>query len=185
MGAHSPMTKPFSLAMFVGAMLVLSVEAWSQDQPAPPLPLTVGSTIRLQAPTIVQGRLQGRVMEVDDESLLISQEDRLPVRVSRQAITRLEVRTGRHRQTLTGMCIGAGIGALLGVTFPCIAMVGCDQRNGGAAALADGLGGAAWGAGIGALIRRDHWSAVPPVQLRMTLVPTPGRGVGLSVSMSF
>jgi len=166
-------------------MLLMAGAARSQEGPTMFSPITVGSRIRLLAPTAVTGRIEGMVVQLNGSSLLVAGNDRTPVSVSRQAITQLEVSTGRHRQTLKGMCIGAGLGALFGVANPCIAMVGCDERNRGEAALIYGLSGAAWGAGIGALIKRDRWSAVPLDQLRLTLVPTPGRGVSGSVSLSF
>jgi hypothetical protein len=53
-------------------------------------------------------------MGMDEQSLLVSSDDHIPLRVSRQAITRLDVSTGRHRRVLKGMMIGGGIGALFG-----------------------------------------------------------------------
>src|SRR5512146_1142520 len=95
-------------------LFVLSAEAWSQEQPASPLPVTVGSRIRLQAPTVVTGRIEGMVVHLDGKSLLVGGNERTPVSVPRQAITQLEISTGRHGHALLGMGIGAAIGAGLG-----------------------------------------------------------------------
>lgn len=132
-------------------------------------------------------------MEMDDKSLLVSADDRIPVRVSRQAITRLEVSTGRHRRALKGMFIGAGIGAaLIGPAYHSDAkssncdnaLFPCTTSLAGAEAFGI-LVGATYGAGIGALIESDWWSAVPLEHVRVSLAPTRGRGVVLSLSVGF
>jgi hypothetical protein len=148
----------------------------------------VGSRIRLQAPTVVTERIEGTVIRVDAESLLVGGNDRAPVSVPRQAITRLEVSTGRHGHALLGMGIGAAIGAGLGAAWGstgCLPAVGCGKSYSGAAALGGALGGGLWGAGIGALIKTDHWSAVPLAPVRVSLgLPRRG-GFRLSLSVAF
>jgi hypothetical protein len=175
----------FLVCFTMTCAFVAASGAFPQEESRASPSITVGSRIRLLAPAVVTGRIEGMVIQLDGKSLLVGGEDRTPVSVSREAITQLEVSTGRHRQTLKGMCIGAGIGALLGFATGCVPMVGCDERNRGGAALIYALPGALYGAGIGALIKRDRWSAVPLDRLRVTLVPTRGRGLGLSLSMSF
>jgi hypothetical protein len=55
-------------------------------------------------------------------------------------------------------------------------------RNGATAILASTL---LYGAGIGALIKRDRWREVPLERVRVSLAKTRGRGVALSLSVPF
>lgn len=180
-----PWTISSSLAAVAYLSFIFAADVWSQEQQASPLPVIVGSRIRLLAPTVVTGRIEGVLIHLDEQALLVGGADRPPTSVPRQAIERLEVKTGRRGHKLMGMLIGAGAGALLGIANPCVAMVGCDPRNTGGAALIDGLAGAGWGAGIGALIRTDRWSTVPPESVRVRLGPARGGGVRLSMSVGF
>jgi hypothetical protein len=165
--------------------LLLPGAAWSEEEPKAETAITPGSRIRLSAPTVAVERIEGTVIQMDQTSVSISAGDRASVSVPRESITRLEVNTGRHRQTKAGALTGAVIGAALGAAHPCFAMVGCDEQNAGAAALIYGLTGAGYGAIVGALIKVDRWTALPLDRVRVTPVATPGRGVGLSVSFSF
>lgn len=148
----------------------------------------VGSKVRLLAPGALQGRLQGIVSEMDEKTLVVLQDNR-PVRVSRGAVTRLEVSTGTHRKTVKGMIIGAAIGAALFATEePSDSCEGavtiCYTSRAGAMAWG-AVGGAAWGAGIGALIKKDRWSPVALERVQLTLGPVRGGGVALGVSVAF
>lgn len=175
-------------AMLLASALFMPVEARSQELPEAAI-VTVGSKVRILAPTLVRGRLEGMVLEVDDDSLLVGSDDRSPIRFSRQAITRLEVRTGRHRRALKGAIIGAGIGvATLGLAAAMYHGDGGGSSDAKSTAALFGqfaLGGAAWGAGIGALIKTDRWSPVPLDRVHVGLGPTRGRGAALSVSVGF
>jgi hypothetical protein len=173
------------VAAILASTLVLPVEARTQGPAAGLSPVVVGSRVRIVAPTTVK-RIEGIVAAMDDASLLVSTDDHVPVRVQRQAITRLEVSTGRHRRTLKGLIIGVGIGAGLGAVTP--RDFGClgscpDQKLEVVGGLM--LVGAFYGAGIGALIKRDRWREVPLDRLRVGLTQTRGRGVGLSLSVQF
>ena len=178
------------VAAALASLLLLPGEAGSQTQPEGISPVTLGSKVRLWAPTVVKGRLEGTVVESDEKSLVVGRDDRMPVRVSRQSITQLQLNTGRQRKALKGMLIGAGIGAaLFQVTVSdngnCQnAITVCTTSRGQAAGLGLAVG-AAWGAGIGALIKRDRWSTVPLERVALSLGPTRGRGMGLSVSVGF
>jgi hypothetical protein len=174
-------------ASVVGAMFLLPAAVWPEERPGTNLPVTVGSRVRLVAPSLLKGRIEGLVMEMDEKSLLVSSDDRLPVKVFREAITCLEVSTGRHRKTLKGMVIGGSIGALLGISFKsdnCDNAVSiCSESLGGAMAFG-AVGGAGWGAIIGSLIKHDTWNEVPIDRVRVSLIPTRGRGVALSLSVA-
>jgi hypothetical protein len=72
MSAHLPASRRWCLAVVVGSTFIASAAAWSRELPASSLAVAVGSRVRLLAPTIVAGRLQGLVVEKDEESLLVS-----------------------------------------------------------------------------------------------------------------
>jgi hypothetical protein len=176
------------------ALLIVSLlcpgAARPEEQRATTTAVIVGSRIRFQAPAVVQGRVQGTVMSMDDRSLLISTENQTPLRVSRGDIAQLEVAVGRRRNTRKGLIIGALAGAVfVGLvaavpkdsfcppgdldTQTCL-----DTRS---TFLALGLPVAAlYGAGIGALIKSDRWSPVPidKLQVGVGLRARPRSGTG-------
>jgi hypothetical protein len=176
-----------TLTLAIVSTFLVASEARAAEEPGAS-PVTVGTKVRILAPTVVAGRVEGTVAEMDAKSLLISVDNGTPVRVSRQAITQLEVSTGRHRKALKGMIIGAGIGAVvfqLNVSNNCQNSIGSCTTSHAAAAGVGALAGGAWGAGIGALFSGDRWSAVPLERVRVSLAPTPGRGVALALSVGF
>jgi hypothetical protein len=185
MEAHRTKSARFLWPVVVVSALLLPGAAWSEEEPKAEAAIAPGSKVRLLAPTVATQQIQGIVVQMDRTSLLISAGDRPPVSVPRESITGLEVNTGRDQLTKAGALTGAVIGAALGAVNPCVAMVGCDERNAGTAAVMYGLAGASAGAIIGALIKVDHWTAVPLNRVRVIPVATPGRGVGLSVSFTF
>jgi hypothetical protein len=128
------------------------------------------------------------VMEMDESSLLVSADGRASVRVERQAITRLDISTGRHRRALRGMVIGASLGAAWGVLLTpdsCdTAVFVCTTSPVGSGAMA-AVGGAIYGAGIGALFKTDSWTRVPLESVRLGVAPVRGRGVRLSLSVGW
>jgi hypothetical protein len=132
--------------------------AWAQSSPA--YPVVVGSRIRIEVPTVLEGRFEGTVKEIDEQSLLIELENRPVIRVPRQAITQLDVSLGRRRQFRKGAMIGAGIGVLVifGLNGEGIEESGVTKFEYIAVGL---IPGAIWGAGIGALVKAERWAAVP------------------------
>jgi len=174
-----------SVAVLV-AMLLIPAEARSQEL-AETTAVTVGTRVRILAPSLTGKRIEGMVLETTESALLIGVNDRVPLKVSRQAITQLEVSLGQHRQVLKGAIIGAGIGvalfALTGASYQ-----GDEPNTSGDWAHFIGVGlagGAIWGVGIGALVKGDRWSPVPLEHVHVSLGPTRGHGVGASVSLRF
>jgi hypothetical protein len=155
----------------------------AQDGSEASLPLVVGDKVRVLAPTVARGRIQGKVIQTDKVSLVIGGEGRTRVSLPRDSITQLDVLIGRHRQTLPGLWIGAGIGAVLWGTHPCV-NEGCASGFSGEFALYGAVSGGFWGAVVGSLVKRDHWRAVPLNRLNMMLMPMDRGGVGVSVSIS-
>jgi hypothetical protein len=153
------------------------------DEPIDGLaPLVVGSRVRLQAPSVVAGRVEGLVLAIDDDALVVGSDHAAAVRVPRDAVARLEVSTGRRGHALQGMAIGGAIG---GAAFGVIdqqeycaeyydPLEKCPSR---AEMVGIGVfGGAAWGLLIGHLTKGDRWSKVPAERLRIGLAPTRTRG---------
>lgn len=180
----------------VGLAVTLVLPGWAHSEE--PLrsgrSFAVGSKVRFQAPSVIQGSVQGRVMETDAETIVVLTESERPFSVSRQDITQLETSTGRRgharKGLLIGAAVGAGIGAAAGATdsqFGCFESCPSQTR---AEAVAYGLlvgavGGAVCGAGVGALVKSERWSPVPLQQVRVSLGPTRGRGVRLSMSVGW
>jgi hypothetical protein len=190
-----------SLGMVRSSLAVLTVStlfpgtARSEEQPGALGPIVVGSKVRFQAPTASQGPVQGTVMEMDSSSLLISTEKQRPFRVSRQAITQLEVAVGRRRNARKGLIIGTVAGAVLvglvaGIPrdsfCPPAAPDPQSCRDTRKLFLTTGLPLVALeGAGVGALIKSDRWSSVPVAKVQMSLAPICGPGLGLALSLRF
>jgi len=187
------MIHPSLVVLIVAALF--PGEARSAEQPESAGAIVAGSKVRFRAPAVSQRRVQGRVTEMDDSSLLISTENEKPFRVSRQAITQLEVAVARRGNARKGLIIGAVAGAVfVGLVAAVPAEAACptallgdpqclESRD---LLLAAGLPVLALGgAGIGALIKSDRWAAVPLTKVHMTLAPTRGRSVGLTLSLRF
>ena len=163
------------------------------DEPTSGLgPVVVGSRVRLQAPSVMEGYVEGLVLGVDDGALLIGSDHAPPVRVPHDAVARLEVSTGRRGHALQGMAIGGAVGgAVFGVINAeeyCAEYYAtsttCPSR---AEMVGIGVfGGAAWGLLIGHLVKGDRWSKVPAERLRIGLAPTRTRGSwGAKVSLGW
>jgi hypothetical protein len=181
------------------AALLLAREARPQETRTSSL-IVPGSKIRILAPTIVRGPLAGTVLQLDDESILISTDTGSALRVSRRALTQVEVGMGRRGNPKQGAFIGAAIGAVFGAVVggsdtpegPCLydSTRICPATK-GSAGKAVGLGaamgvvGAGWGALIGHLHKHDVWAPVPLDAMRVSVAPAPGRGVGLTLSVSW
>ncbi len=164
-----------SFAFFM-ALALVQADRLHAEEPGFSVESLVGTKVRLQAPTVARRPIEGTVMEIEGQSLLVSSGG-IAVTVPRQAIERLEVSTGRRSQWLKGMAMGAVIGGSFG------AYCGdCDQAVSHAAGL---LGGAVGGMLIGGLVHGDRWSTVPVEGLRVSLSPARERGVGLSLSVSW
>jgi hypothetical protein len=125
------------------------------------------------------------ISEMDEDSLIIAKGDDR-VRVPRQAITQVEASTGKRRRTRIGMVIGAGIGAVGFSQYiyeSCLS--DCGNRWDAEYILAGAGVGALFGAGIGALLKTDRWSPVPLDQVRISVYPIRGRGVGAVLTVAF
>ena len=173
------------LVVSILALIAANVSAHGEvNEPGTLSPITVGSKVRLRAPTVVGDRIQGIVLQTDERYLVVRGSDAAPLRVPRDAITRLEIITGRHGNAMKGMWIGAGLGALAWGINPCV-NEGCTEGFSVEFAVYGALLGGMTGAGIGALIKSDRWSEVPLDRVWVGVAPVRGHGAALSVSVGF
>jgi len=134
--------------------------------------LQPGARVRIQAPGIVAGRYTGTVLARTADTLSVGSPNTAPVRIPIDRITSAEVSRGSSRglgalQGLKwGIPIGLGIGVLTAASSDnpddiyCSGFDNCGRSDSSykTELIASGiLGGAIWGAGIGALVGRERW----------------------------
>jgi hypothetical protein len=129
--------------------------------------LQPGARVRIQAPGIVAGRFAGTVLTRTADTLVIGAPNATPVRVPIDRISSAEVSRGSSRSlgALRGVEWGAPIGLVLGLAAAatttsadyCFDCTSHDNSYRTGLITEGVLGGALWGAGIGALIGRERW----------------------------
>jgi hypothetical protein len=150
-------------------VLTTNIEAQQWNRERIESVISVGTRIRLNSVKV--GQFTGFVAAIDDTSLTIFQEDRSPLKVELNSINELEISLGKTSHVIEGLIIGSGIGLILGLVVPVdpnATQKEIESYNGSFArtreeAIGLGLiGGAAWGALIGWLIKSDEWSHIHP-----------------------
>ncbi len=131
-----------------------------------------GSRVRIQAPGIVAGRYVGTVLSRSSDTLVLGSTNAAPVQVPISRITSAEVSRGSSRGlgAVQGLKWGVPIGLALGVIAAagsdnpdnvyCSGFDNCGQSDAAFRArviTAGVIGGAFWGAAIGALVGRERW----------------------------
>jgi hypothetical protein len=189
------------LAAVLGA---LATDVLAQAPPAPPaLELPAGATVRIRTQAAPDDWMKGVLASADSETIAFVPEGAPPLgpnqlRLPRGTVTRLEIVTGRKRQWLPGLVLGAALGVAMGFAID-VDPVRCEFDDnyscsrGEAVALMGGTM-AALGTGIGSLVRKDVWTPVgldalgpPPARLTSSgvgLRVVPG-GLGIDVSVRF
>ena len=130
--------------------------------------LDPGSRVRVTTP---QGRIEGLLVSRDADQLTVAGSDGTPRSIPRWSIRDVRVASGRRSNTLLGLGIGAAVGAAGGLALvatteackPAPGFTRCEldpQAFAGAGAVILVIGGAALGAGIGALTHRTRWDRV-------------------------
>jgi hypothetical protein len=164
------------------ALLAASTASAQGDELQP------GARVRISAPGIVADRYEGTLLSRSGDTLVIGSQNALPVRVPSSRISSLELSRGKSRAdgAVAGMKWGvpimAGFGLLLAAADP---NAGCSTctRDGPSGSEIVGyfvLSGAAYGAGIGALIGKERWERFE-VGARTSLEVRNGRfSLGLS-----
>lgn len=193
-------TRPLAVVLLV----LVAGEAVAQEIPPPPaLQLPLGTPVRLRTLASPDGWVQGALAGADTGTIALVPEEAPPLganqlRLPSDSVTRLEVLTGKKKQWLPGLVIGAAAGLAMGFSEP-VDPVGCelDQNtfcNRGAAVAAMTATSALLGALVGSLIKRDVWTPValdtlgPPAvrstQIRLGLRAVPS-GMAAALSVSF
>jgi len=180
-------------------LALLACGALAQDESQPPaLKLPVGGRVRIRTQAAPGDWIKGTLASADSGSIALVPEGAPPLgpnelRLPREAVTRLELVTGKKRQWLRGLVIGAALGVAMGLAID-VDPVRCEFDDNYACSRGEALGlmggtlGAV-GAGIGALVRSDVWTpvgldALGPPPVRVTLAEGPG-GLALGVSVRF
>jgi hypothetical protein len=147
--------------------------------PAPSV-LGVGSRVRVSAPSVFDGRVQGLVVSTDAENLTLAVSDGPLVTLPRNAITRLDVFLGHRRRPGRGALFGSLAGMALLAAAP-VDPGNCGPSSAsfcsrGEAVAAGALTGALVGFVIGAVHPADRWGIIPLDGWRIAVRATPRGG---------
>lgn len=157
--AFSPLLRLLFAAFFV-AVFVSDAEGQTS---------VLDDGTRVSITTISAKKIQGRVKSVDTDSLhLYSGEHGGLLTVANSDIT--IIRVSRGRSAWAGAMRGAAWGAAVGVGIAAVLIPFADDKDGevnvnelrAAAAMQLVIGGAIWGAGIGAFVKKERWERVSP-----------------------
>ncbi|MEN8376941.1 MAG: hypothetical protein ABFS34_16055 [Gemmatimonadota bacterium] len=143
------------------------------------------------------GVLIGRLVSIEADRLLLTDESGAPAEIALSDVERLELSVGQHRNmgrgALIGGLVGAAVGGVAGVIegSKCEGDFVCFGAGGGALFGAVGGGGIGvlLGGAIGAAVKSERWSEVSSQRWGFTVQPRrgvpSGRGVeiGLRVAM--
>jgi hypothetical protein len=194
-------TRTWLLAALLGS---LATDALAQASPEPPaLELPVGARVRVRTYPATGDWIKGVLAGADSGTIALVPDGAPPLgpnqlRLPREAVTRFEIATGKKRQWLPGLVVGAALGVAMGFAMD-VDPVRCEFDDNYACSRGEAvgiLGGtmAAVGAGVGSLVRRDVWIPVgldvlgpPPArvgQAGLGLRAVPG-GVSLDLSVRF
>jgi hypothetical protein len=158
------MTRSSAFAIFTLLTATAATASGQEVAEAPSLPsvIDVGTRVRLRS-TVLTGQPRGLVVEKDENTLTLATESG-PLKIPVRSVTSLDASLGRKRRTWEGLAAGAILGALVGFgdtvdrdTCRLFSDVYCSR---GEAVAVDAAAMALVGAGVGALIKSDRWSAV-------------------------
>jgi len=154
-------------ALSAVAFSAIALSAVSTSARAQHSEIQPGARVRIAAPGIVAGRYVGTVLTRSADTVELGAPGTAPVKVPFARVTSIEVSRGSSRAlgAARGVAWGAPIGLVVGV----LAAAGTDSdpycfdtcSSGGSykagIIAASTLGGALWGAGIGAIVGRERW----------------------------
>ena len=152
----------------------------------PPQDLIPGTRVRVTAPALAPKPLVGTIKKLSDDAIELAVKGRDDViSVPRASVIRLEVSQGRSGRK--GALIGGATLATVGIVWGAVA---CHDPSSEVypwvCATIMGVTGLGAGGGFGALVGLgERWNELPSDRFRVTLAPTPGRGVALSMRFTF
>ena len=145
----------------------------------------VGASLTGQRVRVTTGQERkpriGVLSEATPEMLTITTGGSVaPIKVPRADVVDLRVSRGVKRHTLQGLLAGAAAwGAIVGLEA---AFDTLDESGVGEPLFIGGL--LAAGAGIGSLIKHEHWERVPDSAVAVSIAPTKG-GCGVRLRLQF
>ena len=148
-------------------------------------PLPTGTLVRVTAPRVSKGRIEGTLLSASENQIVIAFPDSEPRTIARRDLTRLEWSRGYHRHPIPGAVVG---GLLGGAFFGAASLALCDAASCSVSMAAVGVGfalGALPGAGVGALIKTRKWAEVEPSRVKVSVAPVRGRGVAAQLTLRF
>ncbi len=193
------------IALVLASLLVPASGALAQPTAEPALlKLPMGARVRVRTLAAPGYWMKGVLVSADSASVALVPENAPPLGANQlvvpsASVTRFELATGKKRQWLYGLVIGAAVGVALGFTDDVDPVVCefnenvlCSRKD---ALLTYGFGSAATGVLIGAFVKKDRWTPVvldalaPPPPRVSGLSPhlraLPGGGVELGLSVGF
>jgi len=151
--------------------------------------LQPGTRVRVRAPSVVAGRLEGVVVQRVADTVVVTRPNAGPVSLPIAAITRAEVSRGRSRGAgaLRGALWGGGVGLALGA----LAAAAPNECNANCEDEATDVGlvvgtpvlGAAVGAAVGTAVGAERWVPLR-VPVRATFAPRRG-SLEIELSVTF
>lgn len=178
------------IAPLLLAVVWLAAPAALRAQVRMSAPLGEGTRVRITAPTVLDRRFAGEVVQMTADTLVLARRDE-DLAVPLDAVERIELSQGRDR--FRGMLWGAGIGALAGTAAGALACEASGTEctgteEGGALAMFVGaLGGGGAGALAGFAIGGERWVTIreaPGSPFALAAAPAP-RGVAVGVALRF
>ena len=127
--------------------------------------LRPGAYVRIRAPGVLAGEVEGAILARDHDTLLLARPGSGPVAVPIASITRAAVHRGRTRGAgaVKGAKWGAGVGLGLGlfnVAFSDCSGTHCETSDNVVGVAAFTAVGAGVGALVGTLVRAERWERV-------------------------
>lgn len=169
----------------VADLLVFLPPAVGYPAEQPPGDLVGGMRVRVTAPDIAPKPVVGTIQKVSDEAIELAVKGRDDtIHVPRSRVLRLEVSRGRNRSA--GLVV---VGDVVAAAGAIVGALGCrDSADFGSSSCAAILGGFgfALGGAVGAIVGvGDKWKDLGAERFRVTLAPSPGRGVAVSMRFTF
>ena len=177
-------------------VLLLAGQAGAQGRELEP-----GARVRVTAPTVPGGKLEGMIIGRRGDTLSIVPRDAAPVDIPISALSRVEISRGKSRAAgakkgfLWGVAIGLPVGLATAtgdnktwnlVDESCDPFFQtCAKHSDVEQVMLVSVGTGAIAAGIGALIGRERWEALDLPPLPVVIVKRHGALVGTRLGFAF